>query len=803
VPTYAPPHPSPAARPPTRGQLTRNRTRHRWLLVAVIIALAGTIGSVIGAVAVGHTHAAQARAGFKLQSAQIAANVEQTLQHEGDLVADAGAYLLSNPHASNADLRRWTRQAHVAARYPELLGFVKVVLVPASQLATYAAHAEHDPSGPLGPHGSFVVTPAGARPFYCFAQLSSTPAKPAGLDSCAGSNLLMDARASGRSTVVPLRLGRDRLLVAQTPLYRGAAAPRTVAARRRAFIGWLSLIVAPGVVLRSAARDYPHTAVVLRRNPDGSRSIPVAFALGKVPHDASSLTFDLHNGSSVQTFTVPAGGGVFRNADSFGLLVGGTALSVLVAALLFVLATGRARALRLVDVKTGELAFAAMHDPLTSLPNRALVRDRATQLLARARRDNSPVAALFIDIDGFKHVNDTLGHAAGDELLRVVSRRLDRVMRDSDTVGRFGGDEFVVLLAGDADGDPQLLAERLLDVLRQPIELVGANAWARRISASIGIAVGQSQTADELLRDADLALYRAKAAGKNRYVIFEQSMQAAEADQRELERELGRALTDGQLFLLFQPTFDLRSRRMTGVEALIRWRHPTRGVLPPDRFIPLAEDTLLIVPIGAWVLETACRQAARWAAAGHDIGMSVNVSEHQLDRPEFVAEVSAALQRNGLDPDRLTLEITESVLMRDAVSAAARLGDLKALGVRIAIDDFGTGYSSLAHLRRLPVDALKIDRSFISGISASRQSAALMRTLLQLGKALGLETLGEGIEEPGQLEQLQREACDSGQGFLFSEPLDAVQVQQFFTRNQPPVSRRRGAAQVDAVSRAR
>jgi diguanylate cyclase (GGDEF)-like protein len=765
--------------------------------------MAGLIGSVVGAVAVGHTHAAQARAAFKLRSSQIAANVGQSLQHEDDLVADAGAYVLSNPHASNGDFRRWARQARVAARYPELLGFAKVVRVPASRLAAYAAHAELDPSGTLGPRGSFEVTPAGARPYYCFAQLTLGPVAPAGFDACARDRLLSGLRDSGLSGLVPFSLGQAVGVSAQTPLYRGGAVPRTPAARRRAFICWLTVLVSPTVVLRSAVRDYPGTAVVLRRRTGGSRTAPIAFSLGTVPRGAGSLTLDLHDGSSLQTFGMLPGGGAFADADSVGVLVAGAALSALVAALLFVLATARTRALRLVAAKTSELAFAAMHDPLTSLPNRALVRDRATQLLARGRRDDLPVAALFVDIDGFKHVNDTFGHAAGDELLGVVSARLLSVMRDSDTVGRLGGDEFVVLLEGDTDGGPELVAERLLDILRQPIELVASHAWARGISASIGIAVGQRETADELLRDADLALYRAKAAGKNRCVTFEESMQTDEADQRMLHRDLAQALDRDQLFLHFQPTFDLQSQRMTGVEALIRWRHPTRGVLPPGEFIPLAEESSMIVPIGTWVLETACRQAGVWAAAGHPIGMSVNVSARQLDRPEFVGEVRDALLHSGLQPGRLTLEITESVLMRDADSAAARLSDLKALGVRIAIDDFGTGYSSLAYLRRFNIDALKIDRSFISGLTASRESAALMHTLLQLGKALGLETLGEGIEEQGQLDELRREDCDSGQGFLFAKPLDADEVQQLLTRELAGDGRAVTADQVEAVSRAR
>jgi diguanylate cyclase (GGDEF)-like protein len=431
----------------------------------------------------------------------------------------------------------------------------------------------------------------------------------------------------------------------------------------------------------------------------------------------------------------------------------------------------------------GQLAHQSMHDALTGLPNRALVLDRAEQMLTRARRRDAPAAALFVDLDGFKHINDTFGHAAGDEVLRVVAERMSTVVRGGDTVGRLGGDEFVVLIEDtDSGAGPDLVAERLLDVLRQPVKLVAADDRAVTVSASVGIAMSAGvATADDLLRDADFALYEAKANGKNCYVQFETAMHAAVADRLALEADLADALAHDELFLLYQPTFDLQTRHVTGVEALLRWRHPTRGIVGPDEFIPLAEQPGLIVPIGRWVLHTACEQAAQWQRDGHPIGMAVNVSGRQLDDDQLLDDVSDALAWSGLAAAYLTLEITESVLMRDAAASAARLEALKALGVRVAIDDFGTGYSSLAYLRQFPVDALKIDRSFISGIARSAESTALIHTLVQLGKQLGLETLGEGIEDDAQLEELQREQCDLGQGFLFARPLDPLAVEEFLT----------------------
>jgi diguanylate cyclase (GGDEF)-like protein/PAS domain S-box-containing protein len=425
------------------------------------------------------------------------------------------------------------------------------------------------------------------------------------------------------------------------------------------------------------------------------------------------------------------------------------------------------------------LRHQAFHDALTGLPNRALVIDRAEIMLARARRGAGTVSALFIDLDGFKHVNDTHGHAAGDRLLENVAARLQSVVRAQDTVGRLGGDEFVLLLDPDPKNlPPDLIAQRVLDVLHQPIELEEAGRTVS-VSASVGVAIGRDGSVDELLRDADFALYEAKREGKDCFVLFETSMHIEAQDRLALQAELQQALEEHQFFLLYQPTFDLHSHGVTGVEALIRWQHPTRGVLAPDTFIPIAEQTKLIVPIGRWVLQEACRQAAAWHAAGHPIGMSVNVSAHQLDQDGLGEDVARVLSESGLDPSVLTLEITETALMEDIDAATVRLKALKALGVRIAIDDFGTGHSSLAYLRRFPVDALKIDRSFISGIASSDAAAAIIRTLVQLGKTLDIETLAEGIEQPAQLEKLQQEHCDQGQGFLFARPLDVAGVEDF------------------------
>ena len=429
-----------------------------------------------------------------------------------------------------------------------------------------------------------------------------------------------------------------------------------------------------------------------------------------------------------------------------------------------------------------ELAFLATHDPLTGLPNRTLILDRVEQMLVRSRRSRTPVAALFVDLDNFKSINDTLGHGAGDRLLKAVAARLGAAIRETDALGRLGGDEFVVIAEGmSLAAGPELIAERLLAALEQPFQLDEAQEARLAVSASVGIAMGDRDSAEELLRDADIAMYRAKWDGKNRYVVFESTMQDAVQSRMELEMDLREAMENEEFFLVYQPTFDLQSMSPTGVEALLRWNSPRRGIVQPDDFVQLLEETGMITEIGRWVLSEACGQSARWREAGHSIAMSVNVSARQLETDEFVDHVRVALEASGLEPGALTLEITETTIMRDAAQTVRRLAAVKELGVRIAIDDFGTGYSSLSHLQQFPVDALKIDRSFIARLTQSPEGETLIRTLVQLGKAMSIETLAEGIEHHGELSLLQDERCDSGQGFLFARPLDAASAEAFFS----------------------
>ena len=423
------------------------------------------------------------------------------------------------------------------------------------------------------------------------------------------------------------------------------------------------------------------------------------------------------------------------------------------------------------------LAFRALHDPLTGLANRQLILDRAQQMLVRARRSGVPVAALFIDLDNFKDSNDSLGHGAGDQLLQMVAGRLLGILRSGDTVGRLGGDEFVILAEGVSfTRGPEMIAERVHEVLKPVFHLPGSDGMSITVSASIGIAVGDRPSAEDLLRDADIALYRAKGAGRDQSVLFEHSMQSAAKERLALKSDLESALNDDEFSLLYHPIFDLEGIEIQGVEALLRWEHPTNGTITPDVFIPVLEERGLILDVGRWVLNESCREAAAWYRHGHRATVSVNVSMRQLESDRLVDDVRDALVASGLDPALLILEVTESTLMRDSVATVTRLNALKQLGVKVAIDDFGTGYSSLAYLRQFPVDVLKIDRSFVADMSRSPDAAALIHTLIELGRTLGLVTLAEGIETHEQLEGLRRERCDHGQGFLFSGPVDARQI---------------------------
>ncbi len=777
--------------------------RRRWTGFACALLAVGLASSLGGAVLWRSSVRTHARQSFQVTATDVNETLGTLLLRDADLVTTLRAVLTLQPHMSATRFDEWFAGLQGRQRQVGGLGTTVVESVPAVELAAFQARRDADPAfrelmggriEPVAPSGRrrYCLFSAGGavRPFSPAAAALlqgdwCNPATPIGAYPAGRTTqalLLQSIAASGQFLVHPVTAQGVSTVFIEAAFYRHGASLATVTQRRAAIAGWVGSSFEITALIRQAVGDYSGLSVALyHQNPGQPEELVDRVGASRPPGAFTHVrTMDIDGTWRALIRGSAVAGGLSANLAGLLVLAGGTVVSVLLFTLILVLARSRERALGMVREKTGQLRHQALHDALTGLPNRVLALDRAQQMLARARRHQIAVAALFVDLDGFKHINDTFGHAAGDELLRVVASRLTTVVREGDTAARLGGDEFVVLLEGSTlDAGPELVAERVLEVLRKPYDLTDTLGRQLSVTASVGIAVGARASADELLRDADLALYDAKAGGRNRYALFQSSMQTASCDRLTLEMDLAEALERQQLFLLYQPTFDLRTESVIGVEALIRWRHPTRGVIPPDEFIPIAEESGLIVPIGRWVLDEACAQASSWHGHGHRIGMSVNVSARQLDDDRLIEDVRRAIGRSGLDPVALTLEVTETTLMRDPEATSRRLVLLKELGVRIAIDDFGTGYSSLAYLRQFPADALKIDRSFIDGIATSTASAALINTLVALGKALDIETLAEGIEDQAQLETLQREHCDQGQGFLFSRPLDVDAVEQF------------------------
>jgi diguanylate cyclase (GGDEF)-like protein/PAS domain S-box-containing protein len=433
-----------------------------------------------------------------------------------------------------------------------------------------------------------------------------------------------------------------------------------------------------------------------------------------------------------------------------------------------------------------QLRYQALHDPLTKLANRTRFADRLDHALLRNARTGHDVAVLFMDLDNFKAVNDSLGHTAGDKLLTDVAERVEKCLRPGDTIARLGGDEFAILIDDIPSVEaPLTVTARVFEALSAPFELEGKELSVR---ASMGIALSndgrETVDADSLLRDADVAMYVAKSRGKGRYEVFEQSMKQSIMERLELVADLQRAVERDEFTLQYQPIFLIDSGTLFGLEALVRWNHPRRGLIPPNDFISLAEESGAILDLGNWVLREACRQAQAWRQAQTTEGewtISVNVSVRQLQNVRFVEQVAAALDDSGLDPQRLILEITESVMMQDVPSMMQRLRELKALGIRLAIDDFGTGYSSLSYLREFPFDLLKIDKAFIDDLGERTERKDLTRAIIELGKTLDLELIAEGVESGDQVSRLTSLDCELGQGFYFAEPLDAAAVTALLT----------------------
>jgi diguanylate cyclase (GGDEF)-like protein len=741
---------------------------------------------------------------FQSTASDVTAALSSTIQRDLDLTRTMRAIVTREPNVQEAAFESWSRQlrAEHSAAGGLLIFYVRPVSL--AGLPAYIREVKTDPVFQSSTHGDYQIVPAGRRPRYCltrdvFAAGDARGGLPALLDLCAPlvpgiglspfPNLLKSMTDADSMIAVDEAEVHTSLVISGLAIYRSGAPVQTVAQRRAASVGWVGSTFDASAELRTALLGHRALAAALYHQNAGGRPL----LLGSVGDAHAGSLSQTHRLTGDSTWLVKVSGSAVGPSpllQGLIVLICLLLLTGLTAVLLLVLTSSRQRALALVLHKTSQLQHQALHDALTGLPNRVLVIDRAEQMLSRAKRIHAPAAALFIDLDDFQQINDRFGHSAGDELLQTIAARLQAVVRGGDTVGRLAGDEFVALVEpGSFEIAPELVAERILEVLRQPITLQNANQAITTITASMGVATARGRSAETLMREAHVALYRAKQTGRDHYVLFRSAMQATLQGRLLLQTDLREALAKEELFLLYQPTINLQSEHVVGVEALVRWRHPVRGIVQPNDFIPLAEETGLIIPIGRWVLAQACRQAVRWRQETHAVQVSVNVSARQLDDKNLFEDVQGALADSGLKSTSLTLEITETALMRDADSTAQQLRKLKALGVRIAIDDFGTGYSSLAYLSQFPVDVLKIDRTFITGLSDSADSRALAHTLIQLGKTLGLEALAEGIEEQAQLEILKHEQCELGQGFLFARPLTVEDFQLYLRQSHaPPVA---------------
>jgi diguanylate cyclase (GGDEF)-like protein len=750
-----------------------------WLLLIV-----GCTLSVVASTYVASTSGAQRRSRFMSDAEKMSSEIQLRLSSSVDVVRATAAILTANTEINAVEFRDFVKALRLPSQYPGMkgIGFARVVLGPT--LASYLKLTTLD-GNPLR------LRPAGVRPLYIPVEVLEpaigSNGNVVGLDLATDTTAfaaIERARDTGQLVVsdnVALTSesasdsAATRLLL--LPIYHREAPIQTVLQRRRALVGFVLSTIALDELM-----DAVHTA-----NP----SVHFALYEGRDPAP-TALRYSSGTGATAGVFqaveSVMVGGQpwlvVFKQTNSEfdamaqsarSTLGGGLVLSLL----LFGFTRLQARAWAINARHQSDLQQMALHDGLTGLANRALLEDHLPQAIAAAERRQRRLAVLFLDLDGFKDINDSLGHAAGDELLRSVASRLQSCVRKSDTVSRHGGDEFVVLLTDiDRVDHAADRAQEIINAIGVPHRL-GAHTVETSVSVGVSIYPDDGRQPTALLQAADAAMYQAKERGRNLCQFCTPEMNARAAARERIESGLRRAISAGELELHYQPTIALETGMITGLEALVRWRDPVRGLLAPTEFVPIAEETGLIVQVGRWALRQACRQAQAWSDEGLPVTVAVNVSAVELRAKGFLDHARAILRETGLDPHRLELELTESVLMQRAPSTVDVLQSLRDLGVTIAIDDFGTGYSSVSYLRQFPIDVLKVDQSFVRDIPVSPDAPPIVSAMISMGQSLGHRVIAEGIETPEQHAFLLARQCGEGQGFYFSRPLPPDQMSAF------------------------
>jgi len=752
----------------------------RWLLAFVVV-LAGIVVSVLGARAIARSDATSARHSFTHSAAGVAGAVNLAVAHQEGLATAAGTYLSRNPEGSTAEFNAWAHWARVLRNHPELEALGAVALVRAPELAGFHDQLAGKPSKARSAAKGKPAPASGGYSCLTIGQIGRTPVAETafGADLCGSHSALLATRDTSHTLYLSASLDGKPALEQLTPAYRGSTVPKTSHGRRAAFVGWVRELIVPQVMLAEAMKGLPAGAAQLRHNSGGSSSL---FTVGTQPAKPLSSGATLHGGWTLSTFAAQPSESVSSDGDAIAFLVAAIIASLLAGALVALRGRRPAEpAPAAAPVPVEQRPHEDLYDALTGLPNRALTSDRAERMLARAGRNSAiMVGALFIDIDWFKDVNDKLGQEAGDQLLKIVAERLEDVVRTHDTVGRYSGDEFVVIVESQVRGMRlDSLARRIIESLHKPVDIEGFGP-SFCLTASIGVAFGRYASPDDLLRDAHMALFAAKAAGKDRYTLFNANMRSIIEGRGVLEVDLNTALQDDQFSLLYQPVYDLTAGRVVALEALLRWVHPTKGEVPPADFVPLAEESGLIVPIGRWVLEQACTRAAAWNVAGHRVGVAVKVSPKQLVRDGFATDVMRALQMSGLEPALLVLEIAETTVMEDRADASKRLEALKQLGVKIAIDDFGSGYAYRSDLQQMPIDFLKVDRSSLAASEDEDYRSWLLEAILVFGRDLSLTVVAKGVETQEQASALQAMGCTMAQGYFLGEPAPGDAVERLF-----------------------